>query len=392
VQEGSKLTWKLGDMNRGQVRALKVNVKADKEGELVSCSSVFAVPRVCVSTMVGRPQLAIRKTGPEMAQLGAEVAYTVVVQNTGNTIAKDVRVIDLVPDGLSSASGQKELSFQVGDLDPGASKNIPVPLKAEKRGKVRNVAVAESSNAGKVEAEAITVIAQPGIEIAKSTPDKSIFVNRVATYEIVVSNTGDTDLTGVVLTDSAAPETVIATAEGATVSGTTATWNVGELKTGEKKAFAVKILSRVPGTFVNRASVVTAQGLSDTAQDSTEWKGITGILLEMADDTDPIQVGETSTFTIRVTNQGANQAIMELNIVATLPEELDVIANTVSDAGVVSGKTITWPAMQNVAPKVTVGRTFSVKAVRAGDARSKVSITTLLRKDPIEKFESTTVY
>jgi hypothetical protein len=32
------------------------------------------------------------------------------------------------------------------------------------------------------------------------------------------------------------------------------------------------------------------------------------------------------------------------------------------------------------------------KAVKAGDARSKVAITTSMRKEPIEKFESTTVY
>jgi hypothetical protein len=32
------------------------------------------------------------------------------------------------------------------------------------------------------------------------------------------------------------------------------------------------------------------------------------------------------------------------------------------------------------------------KGVKAGDARSKVAITTSMRKEPIDKFESTTVY
>ena len=76
----------------------------------------------------------------------------------------------------------------------------------------------------------------------------------------MVSNTGDVDLTGVVVTDTAAPETVIATAEGATVSGTTATWNLGTLKAGEKKNLTVKVLSKVPGRFCDTASVTSDPG------------------------------------------------------------------------------------------------------------------------------------
>src|SRR4029077_19106807 len=123
----------------------------------------------------------------------------------------------------------------VGDLAPGASKTIAVPLKAEKRGKVCNKAVAASLQGGTVESEACTTIVQAGIKVEKTAKDKSIFVNRAATYDIVVSNTGDTDLSGVVLTDTAAEPTVIATAEGATVNGNTAIWNVGDLKAGTKK-------------------------------------------------------------------------------------------------------------------------------------------------------------
>ena len=53
---------------------------------------------------------------------------------------------------------------------------------------------------------------------------------------------------------------------------------------------------------------------------------------------------------------------------------------------------ITWPAVPRVAPKAFVVRTYVAKAVKAGDARSKVAITTSMRKEPIDKFESTTVY
>jgi uncharacterized repeat protein (TIGR01451 family) len=393
TRDGNKLTWKLDNLSRGEKRAFKVTLTAQKEGELVNSAKVSATfAGVSVTNMVAKPQLAINKTGPVLAQVGQEVVYTVRVENTGNTTAKDIVVTDTVPEGLSSASGQKELTFKVGDLEPGASKNIPITLKAEKRGKVSNKAVAASGRGGKVEAETSTTIVQSGVKIEKTTKDKELFVNRAASYEIVVSNTGDTDLSGVVVTDTAAAETVIAAAEGATVSGSTATWNVGELKAGEKRSFTVKVLSKSPGRFYATASVATAQGLKGSAQDYTEWKGVTGVLVEMVDDPDPIQVGETSVFTIRVANQGTTIPIKDLNIVATLPEELELVPGRVSDAGVISGRTITWPTVPGVDPRTSVVRTFTVKGVRAGDARSKASITTSVRKEPIEEFESTTVY
>jgi uncharacterized repeat protein (TIGR01451 family) len=301
-------------------------------------------------------------------------------------------VTDPLPEGFSSPNGQKELSFDVGTLDPGQSKPLQVTWRADKRGKFINKAFATSSNAGKAESQAPTTIVQGGVKITKITKDKSLFINRAATYQIEVANTGDVDLTGLVVTDKAAPETVIATAENASVTGTTATWKLGTLPAGQKKALQIKILSKVPGRFTDTATVSTDQGLGDSAQDFSEWRGVTGVLLEMVDDPDPIQVGETTKFTVRVTNQGSSIDISNLNIVATLPPELEIVPNTVSDGGVVDGKKITWPVAPRVAPRAVVTRTYIVKGVTAGDARTKISITTSMRPEPIESIESTTVY
>ena len=167
---------------------------------------------------------------------------------------------------------------------------------------------------------------------------------------------------------------------------------MGELKAADKKSYNVKVLSKTPGRFTATATVTTAQGLRSAASDYTDWKGVTGVLLELADDPDPIQVGETTTFVIRVANQGSTIDIKDLNIVATLPDGLELVPGKVSDEAVVNGKTITWPTVANVAPKTSVVRTYVAKGVKVGDARSKASITTSMRKDPIEEFESTTVY
>ncbi len=61
-------------------------------------------------TFVGKPVLAIAKSGPEMAQVGSDVTYNIVVSNTGTAVAREVVVTDTIPDGLSHSSGQSQLS------------------------------------------------------------------------------------------------------------------------------------------------------------------------------------------------------------------------------------------------------------------------------------------
>jgi uncharacterized repeat protein (TIGR01451 family) len=388
--QGQNLIWRFPEMQPGDSQNIKVWLRADQEGQLTSCAMVDALPRVCATTTVGKPALAITKSGPETAQIGSDVTYTIVVSNTGTAVANAVTVTDTIPDGLSHSSGQRQLSFEVGDLRPGESKSIPLTLKADQRGRFCNNAVAASSNAGQVNAEACTTVVQPGVKITKTTNDRELLINRTATYSIVVSNTGDVPLTDVVVTDTAAPETAIAAAEGATVSGNTATWNIGQLDAGQQRELAVKIVSQRPGQFCNTATVTTAQGLRESAEACTQWAGVTGVLVEVVDDPDPIQVGENTTFTVRVTNQGATRDIQNIAVISTFQEQLDPVS--ASGGATVSGKTVTWPVVSTLAPKQSVTFTVVGKGATAGDHRLETRVTTGERPNPIIELESTTVY
>jgi uncharacterized repeat protein (TIGR01451 family) len=386
---GNTLVWKLGEMEPGQTVPIKVWLRADREGELVSCATVSADPRLCAKVLVGKPVLTVEKTGPEMAQLNSDVAYTIVVANRGNAVAKNVVVTDDVPDGLTHASGQKQLTFPVGDLAPNQSKSIPVTLKAAQRGKFCNKASAVAANVPKVTREVCTTVVQPGLKIVKIGP-KELIINKTAKYEIKVSNTGDTALPGVVVTDTAPAPTTIAAAPGATISGNTATWNIGTLEKGAEKVLEVTLTCKVPGNYCNSAAVATVQGLRETTQACTEWIGVTGVLVEVVDDPDPIQVDEFTTFTVRVTNQGSSRNIEQLNIKALFPGETDPVS--ASNGGTIEGKTVGWPTVATLAPKASVTYTLRAKGVKAGDSRLRVEVTTRARENPIIEVESTTVY
>ena len=384
--EGNQLVWNIGNMDAGQSIKGKVVLKADKEGTLVNCATVSADPRVCAQTLVGKPVIAIDKKGPETAILGQDVTYNIVVKNTGSAVAKSVVVTDPVPTGMSHASGKGELSFDVGDLAPGQSKPLAVTFKANQRGKVCNTATANSSNAGKVSDDACTTVLVPGLKVEK-TGTKEQILGRNADYEIVVSNTGDTTLQNVTVTDTAPADASIVTAPGATISGNKATWTIASLAPGAKATQSVKLTSKTAGTHCNTVTA-SSGGMTESAKACTLWKGIAAVLLEVVDDPDPIQVGESTTYTIRVLNQGFAD-IHNVKIAATFGDQVMPVS---SAQGSVSGKSVNFPVVAKIAAKQTVTYTITVKGASVGDSRNKISLTADELKTPVAEEESTTVY
>ena len=326
--------------------------------------------------------LVIQKTGPETAVLGADVTYNVVVKNTGSAIARNVVITDAVPEGMSG----QPVTVNVGDLAPNQSKTTPVTFKTTKRGKVCNTATANSSNAGKVSAEACTVVLVPGLKIEKTGTEKQI-LGREADYQIVVSNAGDTVLNNVVVTDTAPAETSIISAPGATISGNKATWTIAELKPGAKQNASIKLSSKVGGTHCNTVTA-TSGGLTESAKACTVWRGIAAVLLEVVDDPDPIQVGESTTYTIKVTNQGFAD-IHNMNIAALFDDE---VTPTTTAQGKINGNAVSFNPVAVLAAKQVVTYVIVVKGAKVGDARNKVTLTSDELKTSVEETESTTVY
>jgi uncharacterized repeat protein (TIGR01451 family) len=388
--QGDRLIWRIPEMDATDSRIIKVWLRADQEGRLGSCATVTAEPRACAETLVVRPVLALTKTGPETAQVGNDVPYSIVASNRGSGPVQGVVVTDTVPEGLTHSSGQRQLSVDLGDIMPGQSKSTSVTLHAEQKGRFCNGAVATSSNAGKVNAEACTTVVQPAVKIVKTAAEKEVIINREASYTIDVSNTGDVPLTEVVVVDTAAKETMIVGAEGAASSGNVAKWELGELPPGQHKALNLKVKSGTAGRFCDSAMVTTAQGPRDSSEACTEWLGVTGVLVETVDDPDPIQVGETTTYTIRVTNQGSSRDIQDLVVKSIFAAEIDPV--NASSGGTIGGKTVTWPTVPTVGPKQSVTYTVVGKGVKAGDHRMQTQVTTRARQNPITQVESTTVY
>ena len=388
---GKKLTWEWFQLRQNEVQKVAVWLRPNGQGNVLSCLSVQALPFTCVQAEIGEAKLAIDKSGPASAALGQPVTYTIRVSNSGNTAAENVVVTDFVPNGMSHSTGARELKLEAGSLQPGETKTTTITLTPQSRGEFVNRAEATSSNAGTASDTAATRVVQSGVKLDKTGPPQQ-FLGKSATYQITVSNTGDTPLTGVVVTDNAPPTTTITDAGGGQVTGNQAVWNVGSLDAGQSKTMSLSLRASQAGSTVNTASVRTAEGVSDTAEAATLWRGFAAVLVEMVDDPDPLLVGESVTYTLRVTNQGTAPD-SDVRVSVKFPSNIQPVSAAGITTGNVSGDTVTFGTLDSIAAKQVATWTIQAKASGQGDGRITAEVNTaILKGRPVTEVESTQVY
>lgn len=388
---GDVLVWNLGKMEPTETKNVQLTVKAKDSGVLKSCAYITAIPLACTQTNIGKAAIAISKTGPSQAKVGDAINFNVIVKNPGTFTAKNVVVTDMIPSGLAHADGKSALTFDIGELEPGDSRNFTIPVKATRRGEFTNVAKVNTSNAGSGKDEATVVVLEPALSIAKSGPAEQ-YVAKIATYKITVKNTGDTTLKNLTITDTVPAPLKILPGSGAKVNGNVATWTIDSLAKGAQQDYKLTVTSMQSGSYTNSVAVVEAgDGLSGNAAATTLWKGFPALLIEVVDTVDPLIQDETTRYVITVTNQGS-AADSNIVIKANFPEQISPVAASGATSGTINGKQVTFAPLLSLAPKQQAQFVVDAKAVKEGDGRINVSMESGLLKTPVNEEESTHVY
>ena len=387
--EGNKVTWNIGPMKKGDCRPGKIWVKCECEGEQCACFCATATPVRFCSLLCAKPVLVCEKCGPEEVCPGDPVHYTMTVTNRGSCAAEDVVITDNVPDGLEHSSGQRTLTFKLGGLQPCETKKVNACFTAVKRGKVCNTIVVTACNADTVNCQWCTNVCKECIELTKVGP-KEQQIGKNADYQIVVTNTGDKSLTEVIVTDVAPSSTSIVAANGATINGNQAVWRLKEMKPGEKVSFTITLTTCVPGCFTNRAGVTDCQGCNACAEFTTRWKGRPALNVCSTDSDDPICIGEPTSYTIVLVNQGSDSD-SNVNVVVRFPNEITPVAALGDSVGTISGQTVTYAPYASLSPRQTLRYRVDARAKASGDARVIVEVSSDSIKTPIVQQESTIV-
>jgi uncharacterized repeat protein (TIGR01451 family) len=394
---GGAATFNLGSIAPGATKTVRVTGRAGQAGSISSCATVSYTLPICCTINVVAPSLKIEKMMLGSAQGGTvpslcdNIPVRIVVSNPGTGTARNVMVTDALPAGMTTADGKQNVEFSAGDLAAGQSKTFEFMAKASRTGSFTNDASAKAENGLTAESNKVTVNVQNcNLVIAKRADRAQLFAGRPASFTIEVRNTGDGVARNVVVEDMIpAGASFVSATEGGRVAGNVATWSFGDMAPGASKTMQIVLNPGSNEVVTNTARIRSVCCPEAQATATVNYEGVPAIVVELVDEPDPLLVGEETTFTVKVRNQGI-KADTNLRVVFNLANGLTFVSGQGASAVSGAGQAITFGVIPTLAPKQEVVWTVKARCTAAnGDVRSNLNVTTDFFKAPITEIEST---
>jgi uncharacterized repeat protein (TIGR01451 family) len=211
---GKVVEIEVGSLGPKETRTVQLICAAKAEGPQ-KCEAVIladgqqSVPTTVIVDVL-QPKLELAVAGPKMRYLERHAVYTYKVANAGTAPATTVTVTEQLPQGFkfhaASAGGHYDLvsravSWFVGDLPPGQSREVQLEVVAAGTGDHKHQAVARAARGLQTQAEIAThVEGLSAIQMELVDLDDPVEVGADTAYEIRVTNTGSKTETNVQLT------------------------------------------------------------------------------------------------------------------------------------------------------------------------------------------------
>ncbi len=385
----SHLRWNLGDLKANESRTINVNGQVIDANNSKTCLSANYDQASCVAFNVVQPQLTLKAAAPAEVMRCDAIPLTYTVANPGTGAAHNAAFVQALPDGISVKDGADRVAL--GDLAPGASKDLQLAVMAAKPGVYEFHPTASADPSLKADAATTTRITQPALQIDKKMAD-SVLLGRDVDYDITVTNTGDAVARNLVV-DEAVPAgaKVNSVSDNGRVDANNIEWNLADLAPKQSQTVKVSLHPAAVGDVTASTKATAYCADTATAQGKTAVNGIPAILLEVVDLTDPVEVGKETVYVITATNQGT-ATDLNVHIVAELENALQLSSTSGSTDATVSGLHIDFAPLPKLEPGAKAEWRVTAKAVAPSDSRFTAVMTTDQLKRPVMETEATTLY
>jgi len=261
---GQEITWYLGKFASGvTTKTLTVNVRAKKD-------TVGKVNNVAVLT-VGDKSISddapinvlysnitiTKKASRSKVTAGGDFYYTIAVKNTGTGVSDVVTIEDTLDANLTFVSASEnyqksgnKYTFDIGTLEPNATKTIRVNVKVNDVVDVTNISnTAIATEKGKnpvddtVVVDILEEVIDPDISIQKSVNVSEVKKMEEFQYTITVTNKNELHLIDMMVSDELDSNLILVDADGATVDGNLLTW-LFDLTSNQTKTFTITVKVR----------------------------------------------------------------------------------------------------------------------------------------------------
>ncbi|MFC5406178.1 DUF7507 domain-containing protein [Cohnella soli] len=325
---------------------------------VVTATSIETPPVSDTATVIVAPIPSVfifKSVNPQIAAPGDTVTYTITVSNAGNQTLANVHIVDPT----------LEVDQTFDALEPGDSVQVTVPfvipITALQGDTLVNVATVTSNQTGPESANAdVVVFAVPDIALDKSVSPAKAPVGSTVTYTFVVTNTGNTILDNVRLTDP--------------LLGLNQT--IGTLEQGQSLVveFPFVVPADATNPFVNKATATGMSG-SQTVEANGEASLVPlfpAFTLTKTVDQTKADPGDTVNFTFTIVNTGSAPLT---NIVITDPLLAFTDIVTLLEPGASLEITIPFVVPANATPGSVITNVVSVSPAETEPKQAIAEVT-----------------
>jgi uncharacterized repeat protein (TIGR01451 family) len=414
VVDGNQLIWTLPGTGADRPQSVEAVYRPLRVGSADLAADVRTSDgqssHGSVPVQVTAAKLLLRLEGPRTAMVGDTLPFKVVVSNVGDGPAEQVRVQARTDEGADGADKSSKLDETIATLPAGKSRTIDLPVSARHGGNLTVEALA--AGAGNLVAlpQAATVdVREAGLAVSVHGPGRG-YIGQEVSWKIVVRNVGDVPLGKVMLRATLPAEVKFVRAtDGGRVSGKQVDWDLGTAPARQDRSVELTAvcekLTRQTALSANAtaAPVVERDGPVRTAstaksiapdrpaQASFEIIGIPALQMSIKDANDPVGVGQRTTYTIRVKNAGT-LAATRVEVAAEVPGlMIPVRATGPGTRATITGRSVTFPAVESLAPNAEATFVVEVEGAMPGDARFRAEARSVLLAQPLRAEEPTRV-
>ena len=346
--------------------------------------------------------------------VGENVTFSIVVNNSGPDAASGVTVLDSLPAGVTLVSQLPSQGtyntgtgiWTVGSIASGAGATLQLEVSVDSIGTKTNTAQISAadqddpdstpgnSNASEDDQDAVSITPLAAdLSLLKSVSNSSPNVGENVTFTVTVANDGPDMATNVRVTDAlpSGLTLVSSTPNQGTYNSSTGDWNIGSIASGGNATLVIVATVTTTASITNTAQVVAADQFdsdstpangqaSEDDQDSVTLSPQSAdlSLTKSVNDTTP-NVGDNVTFTITVGNAGTNDAT-GVTVSDALPAGLTLVSSTAS-AGSYNGGTGIW-TIGNLTSGSSVTLDVIATVTTSGDKTNTAEVATSDQSDP----------